>query len=284
MASDSDSDFVTFGTPLEPLEEDEPLRKPIPLHEQTVKDEKGCYLRFHGAFTGGFSAGYFNTVGTKEGWTPATFVSSRQQKAGRQNARPEDFMDEEDLGEHGIAPRQITTTADFASGRKDVIVDKARVITSLSAPIPGDTVLEDLVAPARSSMGVELLRKMGWKDGQGVGPRVKRKLSKQKADSATGAFGSASPPNGSSESQDEEDGEFVPVNVTFAPKDVTPIDFAPKVDLHGLGYRGLNPLAALRGGPGAGHINLFTVDSDRTNSLFGEDRKGHKRRGGVAGQ
>uniref|UniRef100_A0A674CS94 G patch domain containing 1 n=1 Tax=Salmo trutta TaxID=8032 RepID=A0A674CS94_SALTR len=262
----------------------EPLRKPVPLHEQTVKDEKGRYQRFHGAFTGGFSAGYFNTVGTKEGWTPATFVSSRQQKAGRQNARPEDFMDEEDLGEHGIAPRQITTTADFASGRKDVIVDKARVITSLSAPIPGDTVLEDLVAPARSSVGVELLRNMGWKDGQGIGPRVKRKLSKQKADSATGAFGSASPPNGSSGSQDEEDGEFVPVNVTFAPKDVTPIDFAPKVDLHGLGYRGLNPLAALRGGPGAGHINLFTVDSDRTNSLFGEDRKGHKRRGGVAGQ
>lgn len=46
---------------------DEPLKKPIPLHEQTVKDEKGRYQRFHGAFTGGFSAGYFNTVGSKEG-------------------------------------------------------------------------------------------------------------------------------------------------------------------------------------------------------------------------
>lgn len=46
---------------------DEPLKKPVPLHEQTVKDEKGRYQRFHGAFTGGFSAGYFNTVGTKEG-------------------------------------------------------------------------------------------------------------------------------------------------------------------------------------------------------------------------
>lgn len=46
---------------------DEPLKKPVPLHEQTVKDEKGRYKRFHGAFTGGFSAGYFNTVGSKEG-------------------------------------------------------------------------------------------------------------------------------------------------------------------------------------------------------------------------
>lgn len=49
---------------------DEPLRKPVPLHEQTVKDEKGRYQRFHGAFTGGFSAGYFNTVGSKEGECP----------------------------------------------------------------------------------------------------------------------------------------------------------------------------------------------------------------------
>jgi len=29
------------------------------------------------------------------GWTPAAFVSSRQQKASQQQARPEDFMDEE---------------------------------------------------------------------------------------------------------------------------------------------------------------------------------------------
>uniref|UniRef100_A0A4W5LKP2 G patch domain-containing protein n=1 Tax=Hucho hucho TaxID=62062 RepID=A0A4W5LKP2_9TELE len=36
------------------------------------------------------------------GWTPSTFVSSRQQKAGRQNARPEDFMDEE-VGLHNIS-------------------------------------------------------------------------------------------------------------------------------------------------------------------------------------
>ncbi len=56
---------------------DEPIRKPVPVHEQTVKDEKGRYQRFHGAFTGGFSAGYFNTVGTKEGqWQPCSVVHS----------------------------------------------------------------------------------------------------------------------------------------------------------------------------------------------------------------
>lgn len=31
-----------------------------------VRDEQGR-RRFHGAFTGGYSAGYFNTVGSKEG-------------------------------------------------------------------------------------------------------------------------------------------------------------------------------------------------------------------------
>ncbi|XP_007244933.3 G patch domain-containing protein 1 [Astyanax mexicanus] len=282
MASDgeSDEDFVTYGIPLEPLEEDEPLRKPVPLQDQTVKDEKGRFKRFHGAFTGGFSAGYFNTVGTKEGWTPSTFVSSRQQKAEKQNARPEDFMDEEDFGEHGIAPREITTTDDFASGRPDQIRDKAKAISSLSAPIPGDTLLEELIAPARSSIGVQLLRKMGWKDGQGIGPRLKRRQRKQDTDEKM--YGCALPPTGSEESEDDD--EFVPENVTFAPKDVIPVDFTPKDDIHGLGYRGLNPLQALGGGSGMGHINLFTVDSERTSSLFGGRNRGKQRKGGIGGQ
>ena len=42
------------------------VRKPVGLHEQVVRDAQGR-VRFHGAFTGGFSAGYFNTVGSKEG-------------------------------------------------------------------------------------------------------------------------------------------------------------------------------------------------------------------------
>ncbi|OMJ20750.1 G patch domain-containing protein 1, partial [Smittium culicis] len=53
--------------------------------------------RFHGAFTGGFSAGYFNTVGSAEGWTPSNFVSSRSNRAKYTQQKPEDFMDREDL-------------------------------------------------------------------------------------------------------------------------------------------------------------------------------------------
>lgn len=39
-----------------------------------VTDEEGR-RRFHGAFTGGFSAGYYNTVGSKEGRTECTFCT-----------------------------------------------------------------------------------------------------------------------------------------------------------------------------------------------------------------
>ena len=35
-------------------------KKPIRIEDQEVRDENGR-RRFHGAFTGGFSAGYYNT-------------------------------------------------------------------------------------------------------------------------------------------------------------------------------------------------------------------------------
>ncbi|KAG8041289.1 hypothetical protein G9C98_002277, partial [Cotesia typhae] len=70
--------------------------------------------RFHGAFTGGFSAGYFNSVGTRDGWRPQQFKSSRSSKAENVSQRPEDFMDEEDTGEFGIAPTGIRATGDFS--------------------------------------------------------------------------------------------------------------------------------------------------------------------------
>ncbi|XP_071346026.1 G patch domain-containing protein 1 isoform X2 [Trachinotus anak] len=289
MASDSDSDedFVTYGTPLEPLEEDEPLKKPVPLHEQTVKDEKGRYQRFHGAFTGGFSAGYFNTVGSKEGWTPSTFVSSRQQKAEKHRARPEDFMDEEDFSEHGIAPSDITTSQEFSSSRRDEAREKARAVNAQTALIPGDTLLEELIAPARSSIGVELLRRMGWKEGQGVGPRVKRKARRQQTGDGARVYGCALPPAGSEDSEDDDDDDddddFAPENVTFAPKDVTPVDFNPMPGVQGLGYRGLDPGLALLGQRAPEHIDLFKPQSERRSQLFGDAHRG-SRRGGVAGQ
>uniref|UniRef100_A0A8C4RZ95 G patch domain containing 1 n=1 Tax=Erpetoichthys calabaricus TaxID=27687 RepID=A0A8C4RZ95_ERPCA len=283
MAAPTDLDYVSFGTPLELLSEDEPLKRPVPLQEQTVKDERGRIQRFHGAFTGGFSAGYFNTVGSKEGWAPSQFISSRQQKAEKQVFQPEDFMDEEDLAEHGIAPREIMTTDDFASLTKDQIRSKAQALSVLAAPIPGATVLEDLIAASRISIGVKLLRKMGWKEGQGIGPRVKRKLQRQRNGAGLRLYGCALPPEDSDKSEEEDDA-YIPENVTFAPKDVIPIDFTPKDNLHGLGYSGIDPGKAIIGGVLEEHIHLFSVESERTSNLLGSEGGYSTRKIGVSGQ
>ena len=70
------------GTPLIPPKQQNELRK------TQVLDEQGR-SRFHGAFTGGFSAGYFNTVGSAQGWQPSQYVRGKTQTV-------EDFMDDED--------------------------------------------------------------------------------------------------------------------------------------------------------------------------------------------
>lgn len=65
------------------------------LQPDTVTDDQGRQ-RFHGAFTGGFSAGYFNTVGSVEGFQPAAFVSSRTNRAERKAQQIQEFTDEND--------------------------------------------------------------------------------------------------------------------------------------------------------------------------------------------
>ncbi|XP_069758060.1 G patch domain-containing protein 1 [Narcine bancroftii] len=288
-------DFVYFGSALEEREDQgTSLKKPIPLQEQTVKDEKGRYKRFHGAFTGGFSAGYFNSVGSKEGWTPSTFVSSRQRKAEKQLFNPEHFMDEEDLEEHGIAPRGIVTTSDFASKAKDEVQEKSRALASVTGPIPGATILDDLITAAKITIGVQLLRKMGWKEGQGLGPRVKRTAQRQRSveghpmtphATKEKVYGCSLPDEGLHQSQEEQEGEeYLPDNVTFAPKDVMPLDFIPKDDRHGLGYSGIDPRRALYGTSGEELGTMFHTDSSRSHSLLGDALPSRERKLGITGQ
>ena len=124
-----------------------PRKKPVTLQEQVAVDEFGR-RRFHGAFTGGFSAGYFNSVGTRDGWKPQQFKSSRVSKAGGITQRPEDFMDEEDTSEFGIAPTGIRATLDYADANKrGTKRERTRQIND--GPIPGTPVLQDLLKPVR---------------------------------------------------------------------------------------------------------------------------------------
>ena len=77
------------------------------LKADAVTDEQGRQ-RFHGAFTGGFSAGYFNSVGSEEGFQPAKFVSSRSNRAQRNVLNAQDYGDAEDglLG-GSLATKQV---------------------------------------------------------------------------------------------------------------------------------------------------------------------------------
>jgi G patch domain-containing protein 1 len=43
------------------------------------------------------------------GWTPSTFKSSRTDRAAKKAAKPEDFMDEEDLAELRESRQYVST-------------------------------------------------------------------------------------------------------------------------------------------------------------------------------
>jgi G patch domain-containing protein 1 len=199
--------FALYGTPLPPYDPDpRDDGSYVPVWKQEVTDERGR-KRLHGAFTGGFSAGYFNTVGSKEGWTPSTFVSSRSNRAKdqKQAQRPEDFMDEEDLAEQAEA-QKIETQGQFAG------------LGTSGGNASGGGMFADLFKTSGETMGVKLLQKMGWRQGQGVGAKVRRRAQGDKTGEAH----------------------------LFAPENSRMISFNRKTDRKGLGFPGEGSLGMNR--------------------------------------
>ncbi|EGN96891.1 hypothetical protein SERLA73DRAFT_111665, partial [Serpula lacrymans var. lacrymans S7.3] len=171
-SSKANESFCLIGTPLPPLEKSRDTGEFVPLWKQDVRDEKGR-RRLHGAFTGGFSAGYFNTVGSKEGWAPSTFVSSRSDRAQKRAARPEDFMDEEDIAERRADLNLVDENEqmDLLGGTQAEMSRRAGTEEDEKDPIT--LALEQSLLPApKDSVGARILKKMGWRIGQGIGPRV----------------------------------------------------------------------------------------------------------------
>ncbi|KAF4592842.1 hypothetical protein EYR38_008546 [Pleurotus pulmonarius] len=229
--------FCLIGTPLPLLEKSKDTGEFVPLWKQEVRDEKGR-KRLHGAFTGGFSAGYFNTVGSKEGWTPATFVSSRNDRAKAKAARPEDFMDEEDLQEIRDSKKIVDTTDEM---------DLTAGLRSSKDELETDSIagaLEASMLPApQDSAGARILKKMGWKIGQGIGPRVSwRDRQQQDAQAAHNSIPSTSIPE-----DDEEASKH-----SYARRDTTVLAVTRKDNSHGLGYRPGMSLNESLGDNGAG--------------------------------
>lgn len=160
---------------------------------------------------------YFNTVGSKEGWTPSTFVSSRSNRnkdaTKVPQQRPEDFMDDEDIADAAEAQR-VQTAEGFAglgSTENDAIRRGAFI---------------DLFKVDGETMGVKLLKKMGWKAGQGVGPKVRRKARL----------------DGMERPDADADATYL-----FAPENTRMISFLRKDDHKGLGFNGETKLTPING-------------------------------------
>ncbi|KKA26576.1 hypothetical protein TD95_004897 [Thielaviopsis punctulata] len=115
--------------------------------------------------------------------------------------RPEDFMDSEDLADAHDS-RRLQTSAEFSASSYE-----SPFVSSIGIGLQ-----------AVETAGSQLLRRMGWKPGQGIGPKVMRaaKLGLD-SDSTLEACTSAQ--------------EFL-----FAPSDVKVVTFSSKSDIHGLGY------------------------------------------------
>ena len=189
MDSDSE-DFVVVGTSLEREEASRSYRqkkpsasalattKALPAHLQVPTDAEGR-RRFHGAFEGGFSAGYHNTVGSKEGWAPSAFRSSRGDRApaNDERSRAETYMDDDER-EAAQAARLEATDA-FDTFGEGAMLKAQRQFAGVAGPsrerggggiIPGP-VPGDLVVAVSHPAAQRLLRRMGWRPGKGVGRR-----------------------------------------------------------------------------------------------------------------
>ncbi|KAG6816148.1 hypothetical protein H0H87_008325 [Tephrocybe sp. NHM501043] len=159
------------------------------------------------------------------GWTPATFVSSRGERAKQKAARPEDFMDEEDLQELRDSRKLVDTAdeMDFA-GRSGANLEEPEKDSIASA------LESSLLPPPSDSAGARILKKMGWRLGQGIGPRIS--LRKRKFQDMQLSFGG----HVSSELDNIPEDDDEASKHTYAPRD-TPILLVDRKDnSHGLGY------------------------------------------------
>lgn len=253
MDSDEE-DYVFFGTPIEREEEFTSRKKKavaeasgnlrsLPVWKQEVTDEEGR-RRFHGAFTGGFSAGYYNTAGSKEGWAPQSFVSSRKSRAEVKQQSILNFLDEDEKAE--FEGQSLGTSLQFDTfgftaaelAHKQAEKEQQQRPSAIPGPVP-----DEIVLPATESIGVKLLLKMGWRHGHAIKDSRANSLYDARRE-ARKAFLAFSSDDAKAQLADSEpvQGNLEIFSEQRANDDVqsyqnTPVFVLnPKLDLHGLGF------------------------------------------------
>lgn len=163
-------------------------------------------------------------------------------------------MDEEDLGEFGIAPQKIQTKEDFTTADSK----KRKYEKPSDGPIPGEPVLNNLLKPVHDKAAVRILKSMGWRDHQGIGSRMNYREKKttnernQRELYLQKKYGCDHPDKSSR--QDESEDDLSDDEITFAPDDFDPFIANVKTNSFGLGYSGLQPSISTTTSQ---HINLF---------------------------
>ncbi|KAI6655103.1 G patch domain-containing protein 1 [Oopsacas minuta] len=264
-----------YGVPLETGEDSLVTRgrKAAGLKDKAIDPKTGKLIRFHGAFTGGFSSGYYNTVSTKEGWTPSQYFSTREQRSDNVRQQPEDYMDDEDFSDQGIAPKNFTPTESYSLNNNK---RTSAVRDDLTTSLLEKTSL--LSFSNTSSIGFDLMRTMGWSEGQGVGPVIRKSLPEVTIDDTTGIDKDKQiiVANSGSESEGEIIEEEIVKDPITTPREyfATPQDFkgsaiSIKEDKMGLGYTGMRAPSST--------INKYQLntpfpsntENERITSLFG---------------
>lgn len=118
-------------------------------------------------------------------------------------------MDDEDLAE--AEESKLLQTAGGFAGLGTTTEDEKRQGAFI-----------DVFRPSGSTMGVKLLQRMGWREGQGIGPKVRRAVREDGLD-----------PNG-------QDGAEMHL---FAPENTRMIGFNKKTDRKGIGFTGETSLS-----------------------------------------
>nr|GMC60219.1 G patch domain-containing protein TGH [Ipomoea batatas] len=251
MDSDEE-DFVFFGTPIE-REEDVSSRKKkavaeasgqlrsLPAWKQEVRDEEGR-RRFHGAFTGGYSAGYYNTVGSKEGWTPQSFTSSRKSRAEVKQQSIYNFLDDDEKdemeGHLGTSSQYDTfgfTAAELA--RKQAEKEQKQRPSVIPGPVP-----DELVVSAAESIGAKLLLKMGWRHGRSIKDSNADSLYEARREARKAFLAlSSNDAKGQHVGSEQFEHDIHPIDLPADDdsqffKSTPNFVLSPKQDLHGLGY------------------------------------------------
>lgn len=166
--------------------------RPIYVKKRTKK--RSHPERLHGAFNGGFSSGYFNTVGSKNGWKPSDaeeidaeeeeeeeqkggflgdnsasikfFPSSSKKRKKYSVQKLEDFMDEEDANDWG-GPMKVKeayqrTSHDEKMTKKNQNANNVAI--SDSASLRKLLYHEKRNDSSTDSIGKQLLKVLGWRE------------------------------------------------------------------------------------------------------------------------